>query len=511
MHQVVEIVYIARSKRLAMLVWLIQENDSKLGSFCATKTLIQHGELDNVEEAHASTFKWGCCVEDSTSRVALPRISSNVEVRPGTMHLGLRSCAGLLQRWKFASRWSKHGNPRSMRVEGDVMSIRNMASTSPFESDVFSYYSTPQPTFSTSCFAFHTLSATMVTTRNDDQTTGDAQGSQTQRTSKASPKTPLEKDATTNKVERGASGQAENCAVETKPNDNNDKDDPLPSTESSDDVVQFRPTVPQKRGFEEISNETRSATVTSLNENVPSDAMRLDRRPTPGRIINPRAVNEEGADPIPSRGNPDEWPASDAHYSNRSYRIVDSHGQMHDDPDAPQGPPKKKGRRNNPERAKWEAEQPLKDPNNTFHVIHLCHSRGKNGRPTYDNAGFQLDFKAVSDWMKPFRPRALTVKQCERLEKKVDNDRKMADIFFEEGAKPAEFDAHYQMGALKDRVSKDLGIMWHEVGLSQVQEWERKGYTKAKNGEYREFSEEYKQRMMDFMSGASLRSGKSAG
>jgi hypothetical protein len=226
--------------------------------------------------------------------------------------------------------------------------------------------------------------------------------------------------------------------------------------------------------------------------------MRLDRRPTPGRIINPRAVNEEGADPIPSRGNPEEWPARDKYYSSR----------FDDDPDAPEGPPKKIGRRNNPERAKWEQERYFTDPNHIFHDLHLCYSRGKNGRPTYDKAGFQLDYDKVAQWMKPTRPRPLTVKQCERLDQKMQDDRTMADIFFESGAKPKNFEAHYFEGALKDRVSKDLGIMWHEVKLKHVREWEQRGFTKAKKGEYEEFTAAYKQRLSDFLQGGSLRVNK---
>lgn len=85
--------------------------------------------------------------------------------------------------------------------------------------------------------------------------------------------------------------------------------------------------------------------------------------------------------------------------------------------------------------------------------------------------------------MKPFRPKALTSKQ-ERLQKKMNDDNKIAEIFFEKRTKPNNFEAYYQMGALKERVSKDLGIMWHEVGLDQVEEWDNRAFRKAKKGGY---------------------------
>ncbi|KAM0543653.1 hypothetical protein ACHAO7_009275 [Fusarium culmorum] len=44
---------------------------------------------------------------------------------------------------------------------------------------------------------------------------------------------------------------------------------------------------------------------------------------------------------------------------------------------------------------------PHTDPLYTFYDLHKCHQKGPNGSPTYDSAGFQLDYKKVKDWMKP--------------------------------------------------------------------------------------------------------------
>ncbi|KAF4310214.1 hypothetical protein GTA08_BOTSDO03291 [Botryosphaeria dothidea] len=61
-----------------------------------------------------------------------------------------------------------------------------------------------------------------------------------------------------------------------------------------------------------------------------------DRRPTPGRITNPREVNEDGAAPVFSRGDPADWPgAGDPDYDSRSYMHVAEDGWYVEDSDAP--------------------------------------------------------------------------------------------------------------------------------------------------------------------------------
>jgi hypothetical protein len=55
-------------------------------------------------------------------------------------------------------------------------------------------------------------------------------------------------------------------------------------------------------------------------------------------------------------------------------------------------------------------------------------------------------------------------------------------------------------------VSKDLNVPWHKIEVEHFQEWERRGFKKARRGEYENFSTAEKERMMTLMSGASLRS-----
>ena len=110
------------------------------------------------------------------------------------------------------------------------------------------------------------------------------------------------------------------------------------------------------------------------------------------------------------------------------------------------------------------------------------------------------------------KPQAYSKKSAvngmERALERGRRERKlMGEIFFEEGAAPAEddFDASRAVDYWKDRVSKDLGVPWHRVGVEQFEEWARRGFKKAKRGEYVSFSAEEKERMGRLHQGSSLR------
>lgn len=94
-----------------------------------------------------------------------------------------------------------------------------------------------------------------------------------------------------------------------------------------------------------------------------------------------------------------------------------------------------------------------------------------------------------------------------RFERQDEDRKKMVDIFFEQDARPEETREHTLEGPMKDCVSKDLRVLWHEVGVEHFQEWEKKGFKKAQKGEYQKFNAEYNERLLDFMTGSALRVG----
>ena len=98
------------------------------------------------------------------------------------------------------------------------------------------------------------------------------------------------------------------------------------------------------------------------------------------------------------------------------------------------------------------------------------------------------------------------IKGMDRAVNKVYDERtKMAEIFYEKGEAPE--DPEHAQGAdmWKDRVSKDLNILWHKIRVEHFQEWEKKGFKKARKGEYATVLVEEKPRMLRLLDGASLR------
>ncbi|KAI1136427.1 hypothetical protein F5Y05DRAFT_391255 [Hypoxylon sp. FL0543] len=170
-------------------------------------------------------------------------------------------------------------------------------------------------------------------------------------------------------------------------------------------------------------------------------------------------------------------------------------------------PEKPKGRLNALQKDMLLREASILDPSKCFHDLHICHRKGREGSPTYDAAGFQLDWEKVDDWMRPTRPRKSTI--LNRMERALDRhareQRTMYDIFFVDGKGP---DVHETIVEqyLKDQVSKDLGVPWHQIGPAHLLEWEKKGFPKQKAEEWwREPNEVERARMLKMSTGSKLR------
>jgi hypothetical protein len=139
--------------------------------------------------------------------------------------------------------------------------------------------------------------------------------------------------------------------------------------------------------------------------------------------------------------------------------------------------------------------------------LHVCFDKGPKGSPTFDKSGFELDWEKVAHWMEP-KPynKAKMIRGMDRAVEKAQSDAKlMAEIFFEKGEVPENPEYGGGKEYWKDRVSKDLNVPWHRVGVEHFNEWEKKGFKKARKGEYENPSEVERKRMLRLMSGASLR------
>ncbi|KAI1371307.1 hypothetical protein F4677DRAFT_315631 [Hypoxylon crocopeplum] len=228
---------------------------------------------------------------------------------------------------------------------------------------------------------------------------------------------------------------------------------------------------------EEVPDEECRPRLTTPDLEFDYDRSQLrDPRATPGRVKRPR---REGGD-LP------------AGFKQRFY--------------VPE-PEKPKGRLNAFQKDELFRQQAFLDPSETFHDLYVCHRKGRAGAPTYDSAGFRLDWKKVDEWMKP-KPfsRSSAVKGMERaLERHAREERVMYDIFFVDGKGP-KAESSDVTNYMRDHVSKDLGIPWHQIGPKQLVKWGEKGFPKLKAEEWwQEPNEVEEQRMLKMLSGGSLR------
>jgi hypothetical protein len=93
-----------------------------------------------------------------------------------------------------------------------------------------------------------------------------------------------------------------------------------------------------------------------------------------------------------------------------------------------------------------------------------------------------------------------------RVAKAQSEEEQMYEFFFEKSPEIPEKIPFGVKDYIKDHVSKDMDIPWHQVKPEQVQQWRDKGFHPVKYEEWwKEPNEEEKKRNMKMMSGASLR------
>lgn len=166
-------------------------------------------------------------------------------------------------------------------------------------------------------------------------------------------------------------------------------------------------------------------------------------------------------------------------------------------------PEKPKGRLNWMQKDKIFAQECLLNPMESFHDLEMCHRKGSKGSPTYDRAGFELDWKKVDDWRKPkaYNKSSMVNGMQRHLEKKAQEDKEMCQIFFK-----GDIQGHdsTMIDYLKDHVSKDLGLPWHQIGPKELRQWEKKGFEKQDYGTWWHEPNKEEQKRMGIMHGGCL-------
>ncbi|CAG7566104.1 unnamed protein product [Fusarium equiseti] len=121
------------------------------------------------------------------------------------------------------------------------------------------------------------------------------------------------------------------------------------------------------------------------------------------------------------------------------------------------------------------------DPLYCFYDLHQCYKKGPDGSPTYDSAGFQLDYKKVEKWMKPvgYNMKSM-MNSMDRALRKGDEENEAAyEVFFVNGKGP-DCGHHAVVDLIKDRISKDLDVPFHQIDVKQIEKWGEKGFEKVK-------------------------------
>lgn len=150
-------------------------------------------------------------------------------------------------------------------------------------------------------------------------------------------------------------------------------------------------------------------------------------------------------------------------------------------------------------RRKATPESHKVNPDSNIARIEECRRKGLNGSPTYDKFGFELDKEYIIKHTGG-RPRPLSDKAQDHLEQKRKDSQRKAEII----GVPGDENTNHEV-AWDDRVARDLGMAYHEVGMEEYEEWQKKGF-KAKKEEF-DLSKKEQNRLMDLTQGCALRKG----
>ncbi|THZ32479.1 hypothetical protein D6C89_00268 [Aureobasidium pullulans] len=206
-----------------------------------------------------------------------------------------------------------------------------------------------------------------------------------------------------------------------------------------------------------------------------------DPRPTPGRIARPRYDKFSLSEDL------------NQHFENDFYVPK------------PERPP---GRLDRVQKDELFVEQSRLDPRAAFHDLHKCLDKGPNGSPTADNAGFQLDYEKVQDWDRPqpYNKRAMIRGMDRAVDKARSEEDQIFDVFFVDGERPDDNASHIAKDYVKDQISKDLNVPWHQIKPEHAKQWEEQGFKRVVFKDWwKEPTQEERRRFSNMLKGAALR------
>ncbi|MCJ1390050.1 hypothetical protein MMC18_002908 [Xylographa bjoerkii] len=133
--------------------------------------------------------------------------------------------------------------------------------------------------------------------------------------------------------------------------------------------------------------------------------------------------------------------------------------------------------------------------------ITVCLRQGPGGPPVFDEHGFELDYEAVRKCS--YRHARPSFKKMEKwAEEWKERAKRKSEIL-----KMSESQLRYFVDdCIRDRIAKDLGFQYHQVGMAALEEWDRRGFCLEPNFAH-DLSEAEKDRLKNLMTGCALRKG----
>jgi hypothetical protein len=127
--------------------------------------------------------------------------------------------------------------------------------------------------------------------------------------------------------------------------------------------------------------------------------------------------------------------------------------------------------------------------------------KGPHGPPTFDNLGYEMDYKTVIGSMSRPRGGRGGKKYMDMLARESAERKRKAEIMGKDDAKSSPMN----WSAWQDRIARDLDIPYHTVKIAEFEEWHRRGY-RAEPGEMENrFSEEENNRLNRLSGGSAFR------
>ncbi|KAI5248604.1 hypothetical protein E4T43_01249 [Aureobasidium subglaciale] len=294
-------------------------------------------------------------------------------------------------------------------------------------------------------------------------------------------------------IEKLEENDAEKGQEKSKTKDDRDEVEDKKSTGSSggkDD----QQSVPSKRPAEDTESKDVKKTRTESSEDKPKggkprlttpdiefdyDRSQLrDPRPTPGRVRRPKYTDMECPEDLKKKFETE-------------YEIP-----------KPEKPP---GRLNAFQKNALYCEEAKMNPFAFSHDKQIMEEKGPDGSPTYDQAGFEIDYeKYINGTSRTYNKKSMIRNMDKAVDKAKSEEEQIFDLFFLPNEKPDEDRARWVKDYIKDQVSKDLDVPWHQVQPEHLKQWREKGFERVAFKDWWKDPTEIEQKRMENMTMGSV-------